>query len=162
MGGGIALYANWLDVFTYSDDAKTVITGLTSNASNLTEIVIPKSVTTIYGTSSSDGAFRNNKILQKVTFEDGSQCTSIGSFAFYDCSSLTSITIPASVTSIGNYAFNGCSNLSTATFEDVNRWYGYSDSTFTNGIKLTLTDAAQNATYLKSTYYNYYWKKSTT
>ena len=34
--------------------------------------------------------------------------TGIGSYAFEDCSSLTSITLPESVTSIGNYAFGDC------------------------------------------------------
>ena len=34
--------------------------------------------------------------------------TSIGNFAFSECTSLTSITIPNSVTSIGNFAFSGC------------------------------------------------------
>ena len=37
--------------------------------------------------------------------------TSIGNFAFYDCSSLTSVAIPNSVTSIGDYAFSFCSFL---------------------------------------------------
>ena len=37
--------------------------------------------------------------------------TSIGKFAFYGCSGLTSITIPNSVTSIGSGAFKGCSEL---------------------------------------------------
>ena len=32
---------------------------------------------------------------------------------FYNCTSLTSITIPDSVTSIGSYAFSDCSNLKT-------------------------------------------------
>ena len=37
--------------------------------------------------------------------------TSIGSSAFYGCSSLTAITIPEGVTSIGSSAFSGCSSL---------------------------------------------------
>ena len=37
--------------------------------------------------------------------------TSIGGSAFYECSGLTSVTIPNSVTSIGNRAFYGCSGL---------------------------------------------------
>ena len=37
--------------------------------------------------------------------------TSIESWAFYGCSSLTSVTIPNSVTSIGESAFYGCRNI---------------------------------------------------
>ena len=41
--------------------------------------------------------------------------TSIGSSAFWDCSGLTSVTIPNSVTSIGEYAFEICSSLTSVT-----------------------------------------------
>ena len=39
---------------------------------------------------------------------DGLPVTSIGNFAFYLCTGLTSVTIPDSVTSIGYDAFAGC------------------------------------------------------
>lgn len=38
--------------------------------------------------------------------------TSIGSHAFFGCSSLTDITLPEPLTTIGDSAFNGCSSLS--------------------------------------------------
>ena len=47
---------------------------------------------------------------------DGS-VTSIGSYAFYFCDSLTSIEIPASVTSIGSDAFYYCTSLALVTIE---------------------------------------------
>ena len=46
---------------------------------------------------------------------DGKPVTSIGEYAFADCSGLTNITIPNSVISIGNYAFAGCSELTSIT-----------------------------------------------
>ncbi len=41
--------------------------------------------------------------------------TSIGNYAFYNCSSFTSVVIPNSVTSLGSYAFYGCSGLESVT-----------------------------------------------
>ena len=43
------------------------------------------------------------------------QVTSIGGFAFYRCSGLSSVIIPSSVTSIGGYAFYDCTGLTTMT-----------------------------------------------
>ena len=37
--------------------------------------------------------------------------TTIGQYAFYDCTGLTSVTIPKSVNSIGAKAFNNCTSL---------------------------------------------------
>ena len=46
---------------------------------------------------------------------DGKSVTGIGEYAFCNCTSFTSITIPDSVTSIGNDAFNGCTSLTSIT-----------------------------------------------
>ena len=46
-----------------------------------------------------------------MTIPDG--VTSIGTYAFYGCTGLTSMTIPNSVTSIGNGAFRGCTGLTS-------------------------------------------------
>ena len=51
---------------------------------------------------------------EKVTFEGQEYTvTSIGSSAFFNCYSLTSVVIPNSVTSIGSGAFSGCSGLTS-------------------------------------------------
>ena len=39
----------------------------------------------------------------------------IGAYAFYGCSSLTSLTLPSNVTKIGESAFEGCSSLTSLT-----------------------------------------------
>ncbi len=150
------------------------------NCSALTNITIPASVTEI-GESAfrscsklqtvtfaegsqlqtiGNSAFQSCNKLQTVTFAEGSQLHTIGRYAFQSCSALTSIIIPASVTSIGDSAFRDCYALTSVTFEDPNHWFVTIISTATSGTNVTLTNAAQNATYLKSTYYDYYWKKS--
>lgn len=56
---------------------------------------------------------------------DGMPVTSIGDWAFRDCTGLTSIMIPNSVTSIGNGTFNGCSSLTSITIPDSVTSIGY-------------------------------------
>ncbi|WP_410261219.1 leucine-rich repeat protein [Alistipes putredinis] len=101
--------------------------GAFSDCTALTSIEIPASVETIEAT-----AFKRCSKLATVTFEKGSQLKTIGGGysssshfgtysdyygAFSDCSSLTSIEIPASVETIEATAFSDCSKLATVTFE---------------------------------------------
>ncbi len=48
--------------------------------------------------------------------------TSIGDYAFSDCSGLTSVAIPNSVTTIGKDAFSGCSGLTSVDISDLTAW----------------------------------------
>ena len=57
-----------------------------------------------------DYYYKDNKDNHYYTSNDV-----IGSYAFYSCSGLTSLTLPAGITSIGWYAFRGCSGLTSLT-----------------------------------------------
>ena len=71
-------------------------------------IIVGDSVTTI-----GEYAFSNCSSLTSVTIPNS--VTTIKEYAFSNCSSLTSVTIPNSVTTIGDNAFNGCSSLTSVT-----------------------------------------------
>ena len=45
--------------------------------------------------------------------------TTVGNYAFQNCSSLTSANIPNSLTTIGTYAFSGCSSLASITIPEL-------------------------------------------
>ena len=57
---------------------------------------------------------------------NGYPVTRIKSYAFRNCSGLTSVTIPDGVTSIGAYAFDFCYRLSEVHITDVAKWCGIS------------------------------------
>ena len=88
--------------------AKTEIDGIYYNLNDETK--------TAEVTSSSNKYSGNITIPEKVTYNATEySVTSIGTWAFLGCSSLTSITIPNSVTSIGNRAFYKCTSLKSIT-----------------------------------------------
>ena len=91
----------------YSDKTAAVISGGEKYSG---EVVIPSSIT-VEGqeypvTSIGNYAFQNCSGLTSVTIPNS--VTSIGESAFYFCLSLTSVTIPNSVTSISYAAFSTC------------------------------------------------------
>ena len=75
------------------------------------EYAIPNSVTSI-----GSYAFYGCTSLTSVEIPDG--VTSIDWHAFSNCTNLTSIIIPNSVTSVGSYAFEYCTSLTSITIPD--------------------------------------------
>ena len=99
--------------------------------SKLTSVTIGNSVTSIGGSAFYNTGYYNNTsnwtngvlyigncliyakntVSGNYSIKDGTKC--IADSAFYNCSKLTSVTIPNSVTSIGDSAFRGCSGLTS-------------------------------------------------
>ena len=107
-GDGVTIYYN------YINDGKELEVFGSSYSVN---IVIPEEVTymnrTRKVTSIGYRAFYECSKLTSVTIPNS--VTSIGDGAFGRCSGLTSVTIGNSVTSIGDDAFDGCSGLTSVT-----------------------------------------------
>ena len=75
-------------------------------------------------------ALTNTTEIVIPSYYNGKPVTSIGEKAFYECTSLTSIEIPASVTSIGHLAFYCCTSLTGVYITDIAAWcnIGFGDS----------------------------------
>lgn len=111
--------------FAETSQLKTIGQGAFSDCTNLRSIKIPANVEVI-----GKKAFARCTSLTDIKFEQGSKLKIIegnGTWAestetelgvFYNCSSLISITIPASVQVIETIAFYGCTALQTVTFEE--------------------------------------------
>ena len=135
-----------MDVITYEASAKLIETTSTGVASGLhinsfsdtsgqltiTSHTFENGVGTIEfnGDVTSIGgyAFNNCSGLTSVTIPNS--VTSIGVLAFSGCSGLTSITIPNSVTSISSNAFSGCSGLTSITVNSNNTIYDSRDNCY--------------------------------
>ena len=111
-GGGMTAQAEESKTygdFTY-EEAKDGIT-ITKYKGDKKKVVIPDKINGTEVISIGNKAFWECTSLTGVTIPEG--VTSIGDRAFEHCASLTSVTIPEGVTSIGNDAFSLCGNLTS-------------------------------------------------
>ena len=81
--------------------------------------------------------------------------TSIGDYAFYNCSNLTSINLPAA-TSIGIYVFGACSNLTSINLPAATSIGNYAFRACSN-LKEIHFSAANKATIQANSYYSSKW-----
>ena len=101
-------------VFTLSDDGTYY--SVTDYTGSATEVHIPSVYNGLPVTEIGSTAFYECSSLMSVTIPDS--VTSIESFAFYCCESLTSIVIPDSITTIATSAFYNCESLTGITIPD--------------------------------------------
>ena len=90
---------------------KAIGGGAFSGCTELMDITIPDSVTTI-----DSSAFYNCKGLTNIIIPDN--VTKLGAYAFSSCTGLTSITIPDSITLVEEGTFKGCTGLTSITVPD--------------------------------------------
>ena len=103
------LPSDWLKL---EGDHYMVTKGTTTLPNNL---VLPAYYNGLPVTQISSYAFQSYTNLISVDLSKCIKLTSIGLYAFRDCSELTSITLPSSLISIGGNAFDNCSGLTSIT-----------------------------------------------
>ncbi|MDB4737924.1 leucine-rich repeat domain-containing protein [Verrucomicrobiales bacterium] len=135
----LPLHAAGLDDLTYATtDGEVTIRFCKSAATG--KLVIPDTIEGNPVTSIEAGAFWECTSLTSITIPDS--VTSIGGSAFAGCNSLTSIIIGNGVTSIGISAFYNCKSLTSITIPDsVTSIGGYAFSDCSNLTNVTIPDS---------------------
>ena len=136
-----SLFSTSASADTYGDLTYTVSNGevtITDCSTSVTSVTIPSTI-------------------------NGFPVTSIGKYAFYNCTSLTSVSIGKGVTSIGGSAFRDCTSLTSIYYNAANasdlssdNYVFYNAGQSGEGINLTIgKDVEHIPAYLFCPYFNY-------
>ena len=120
-------------------DASSYTGAFYSARNTITSVQIPNTVEEI-----GDQAFQSCANLATVTFKGESQLKVINQYAFSECSSLTSITIPSGVTRFDLGAFSFCEQLTSITIPSSVKSIG--DSAFYECTRLTSINISEGVT----------------
>ena len=104
-----------------------------------------------------DNKYSGSITIPAMVTHEGVQYSvaSIGDGAFYECSSLTTITIPESVTSIGYAAFVRCSSLTAITIPESSRLTSIGNAAFQDCSSLTTITLPENVTSIGELAFSY-------
>lgn len=128
IGDQVFFYCRGLTSITIPNSVTTIGDEAFRGCSGLTSIIVES------GNPNYDSRNNCNAIIETATNKLIAGCmnttipnsvTSIGGYAFCDCSGLASVTIPNSVTSIGDNAFNGCNGLTSVTIGNSVTYIGH-------------------------------------
>ncbi len=109
----ITLYAKWELPYTVNGSGAVSATDF---GETLTEITVIPELNGIKVTAIGSYGFYDCTSLANITLPDG--LISIGDSAFSKCKRLANITLPDGLTSIGAYAFSNCTSLANITLPD--------------------------------------------
>ena len=161
IAGGVFSDCTSLTLIEIPNSVTSIAGGAFSNCTSLTIIEIPNSVTLIESNpfigcsgleqiivDSGNTVFDSREICNAIIKTSNNalvtgckntvipnSVTSIDQYAFYNCTSLTSVEIPNSVTSIGNGAFYNCTGLTSVEIPNSVTSIGY--DAFSNCTGLT-------------------------
>ena len=145
------IYSGDLEYYTLTDQTAKVVNN--DNYAYLTSAVILETVTNNNGetfkvTHINNYAFNDCYSLTSVTIPNSVK--HIGYDAFKDCRALTSITIPSSVLTIGNWGFDGCVSLRELTISNGvksigNNAFGNCDALTSVTIPASVMSIGENA-----------------
>ena len=115
---GMVLCKDVLTEINIPNTVMTIESDALSNCTSLESIVVGAN-NPIYHSSGNCLIETNSKTLilgcKNSVIPIDCSITSIGDYAFYNCTGLTSVIIPDSVTSIGRYTFKSCTGLRSIT-----------------------------------------------
>ena len=100
--------------YEFDEDCDESAVPWTSFNEEIKHVVIAQRITTI-----GNYAFSNCTLLSSITIPD--TATTIGNGTFYECTSLETITLPESVTMIGDKAFERCTSVTSLALPETSK-----------------------------------------